>query len=56
MNVILFILGHSRTNRECPLYVPKDINNSNSESNQVGNIAKMQGTKLIIDKRLILSK
>ncbi len=53
-------IGHSRTNRECPMYVPKDLNasqNINNESidetSQISGLTKVKGTKLIIDKRLI---
>jgi hypothetical protein len=57
-------IGHSRTNRECPMYVPKDLNvshNTNNESinddtSQISGLTKVQGSKLIIDKRLIAAQ
>lgn len=54
-------IGHSKSNRECPLFTPKDVHNislentNDNDNSQTSGFTKVQGTKLIIDKRVISS-
>jgi transcription initiation factor TFIID subunit 1 len=56
-------IGHSKSNRECPLFTPKEMNISHGENqntndndnSQTSGFTKVQGTKLIIDKRVMSS-
>ena len=56
-------IGHSKSNRECPLFTPKELNVSHGETNtndndnsQTSGFTKVQGTKLIIDKRVMATQ
>ncbi len=57
-------IGHSKSNRECPLFTPKDVvnmsldynnTNDNNDNSQTSGFTKVQGTKLIIDRRVMSS-